>query len=152
MFAGSLKVGALAGVATTAAVAALSRRETGSASAGLNAVSHIAWGDSAARQQDPSLKYTLTGLALNAAAVTGWALVQDLLFGRRRRGVARSVAAGTATAALAYVVDYHMVPERFTPGFEKRLSGPALAAVYGVLAASLAAGAALQQRDRHNAD
>jgi hypothetical protein len=138
----------LAGVATTAAVAALSRRETGSASAGLNAVSHIAWGDRAARQQDPSLKYTLTGLALNAAAVTGWALVQDMLF-NRRRGLARSVAAGTATAALAYVVDYHMVPERFTPGFEKRLSGPALAAVYGVLAASLAAGAAL--REKHHA-
>jgi hypothetical protein len=148
MFADSLKVGALAGVATTAAVAALSRRETGSASAGLNAVSHIAWGDRAARQQDPSLKYTLTGLALNAAAVTGWALVQDMLF-NRRRGLARSVAAGTATAALAYVVDYHMVPERFTPGFEKRLSGPALAAVYGVLAASLAAGAAL--REKHHA-
>lgn len=142
----SLKLGALAGAATTAAVAALSQRETGSAVAGLNAVSHIAWGDEAARQRKASLKYTLTGLALNAAAVAGWALLHEVLFaGRRQRGWARPLAAGAATAALAYVVDYHVVPQRLTPGFEKRLSRPALAAVYGVLAASLAASRALNR-------
>jgi len=142
----ALKVGALAGATTTAAVAALGRHETGSAAAGLNAVSHIAWGDEAARQRRPSAKYTLLGVALNAAAVTGWALVHEALFsGRRQSGLARPLAAGAATAAIAYVVDYHVVPERFTPGFEKRLSRPALAAVYGVLAASLAASAAMRR-------
>jgi hypothetical protein len=37
----------------------------------------------------------------------------------------------------AYVVDYHLVPKRLTPGFEERLSPGALALVYAALGVSL---------------
>jgi hypothetical protein len=39
----------------------------------------------------------------------------------------------------AYLTDYYLVPKRFTPGFEKRLSGKSLAAIFVALAAGLAA-------------
>jgi len=39
----------------------------------------------------------------------------------------------------AYLIDYHLIPSRFTPGFEKRLSGKSLAAVFVALAMGLAA-------------
>ena len=49
-------------------------------------------------------------------------------------------ARGKTHSAVAYATDYHVVPERLTPGFEKRLSNESLAIVYGVLAACLALG------------
>ena len=44
-----------------------------------------------------------------------------------------------AVTAGAYLIDYHLIPKRFTPGFEKRLSGKSLAAVFVALAVGLAA-------------
>jgi hypothetical protein len=58
---------------------------------------------------------------------------------RTRTDYARAVTAGVATSALAYVVDYHVVPDRFTPGFEKRLPDRSLGLIYTVLALGLAA-------------
>lgn len=49
-------------------------------------------------------------------------------------------------AAGAYVTDYYLVPRRFTPGYEKRLSGQALALIYGALALGLAASTMLADR------
>jgi len=133
-----LKTGALAAVTTTAALALASWARERRAAAALNAVSHILYGEKALRRDRPSPKYTLTGIALNAAAVTGWAAVRHVLFGRRREPLPRALLRGAATSALAYAVDYAVVPERLTPGFERRLSRPALFAVYAVLALSLA--------------
>ncbi|RYG47479.1 hypothetical protein EON79_07220 [bacterium] len=134
--------GLLAAAATTAAITAMAKRETGKSAAGLNSVSHIVWGDEAAEQNEVSAQYTLVGAALNAGATVGWALVQEVLLGEwaRRGNPVRALVAGTATSAFAYVVDYHVVPPRLTPGVEKRLSKPARAAMYAVLALSLAAG------------
>jgi hypothetical protein len=41
----------------------------------------------------------------------------------------------------------YLVPKRFTPGFEKRLSGPSLTLIYGALALGLAAGVLLRERE-----
>jgi hypothetical protein len=138
----TLKVGLAASAATTLACNALGELEEGNAIAPINAVSHILWGDRAARQENASVKYTLTGGLLNTAAVVGWAGVHRLLFGRgaMRPSVGVAIAQGCATSALAYVTDYYVVPKRFTPGFEKRLSSWSLMAVYGTLALALAAG------------
>lgn len=139
--------GALASLATSAAAALFGVAEDNNAVAPLNSVSHILWGDRAARRNQPSMKYTATGAALNSVAVTGWAALHELLLGRfARKGPAAAVASGAATAGLADVVDYYVVPRRFTPGFEKRLSRGALAGIYGALALSLAAGSLLSRR------
>ena len=55
-------------------------------------------------------------------------------------------ARGAATSAIAYVVDYHVVPRRLTPGFELRLPGAALAGIYAAMALGLAARDLLGER------
>lgn len=142
LFEDGMRTGVVAGAATTLAVASCGELEDRNAIAPLNAVSHIAWGEKAAKQNKPSWKYTATGVILNAAAVIGWATIYEWLFGRAaaKGNVAAAVAGGAAVSAAAYVTDYHVVPERFTPGFEKRLSNQSLAAVYGALALGLAFG------------
>jgi hypothetical protein len=56
------------------------------------------------------------------------------------------VADAALVAGLACLVDYTITPPRFTPGFEKRLSKPALAAVYAAFGAGLAAAALWRRR------
>ncbi|MGV3615436.1 MAG: hypothetical protein ACO1SV_08905 [Fimbriimonas sp.] len=133
----------LASTATTTALTAwLGKKETGSAAAPFNATSHIVHGEEAVRHNEVSAKYTLTGVILNAAAMLAWSGVQEFAFGRwaRKGTVERAVVSGAATSALAYVTDYHVVPKRLTPGFEKRLSNKALFVTYVGLALALAAG------------
>lgn len=143
----SLWNGAVATATTSAAAAICGVIENRSAVAPINAVSHILWGDRAARHSESSVKYTVPGVLLNAAAVTSWAALQELMFGRRqrRRSVGGAVAEGVAISAMAYVTDYYLVPSRFTPGFEKRLSNRSLASIYGVLALSLGLGSLLRR-------
>ena len=43
-------------------------------------------------------------------------------------------------AALAYFIDFRLVPRRLTPGFEHKLSGRSLLFVYVVLALALGLG------------
>jgi hypothetical protein len=143
-----LQTGAVATATTTMAATAFGQMEENNAIAPLNSVSHIAWGDKAAHRDGASWKYTATGTALNAAAVTSWAALYELFFGRRgaRGDVGGALLGGAIVSGLAYVVDYHVVPKRFTPGFEKRLSNGALLGIYGALAAGLALGG-LMKRD-----
>lgn len=132
----------LATAGTTVAASLLGRKDAGSAAAALNATSHILYGERAARQDEFSLKYTLAGSVLNAAAMLSWAALQELGLGRWARGgsTTRAAMAGAATSGVAYITDYRVVPERLTPGFEKRLSRTSLAIVYSVLALALAVG------------
>ena len=142
----ALTSGTVAGIATAIAAALAGRRETGSYAAPLNATSHVLWGDRAAMRNAASLKYTLTGFLLNHASAIFWAAVHEKFFGAGARTPAsplRSLAGSAAVTAGAYVTDYYLVPKRLTPGFEKRLSGNSLAAIYGVLALGLAAGSLL---------
>lgn len=131
--------GTIAGVATALTATALGEKERSSPAQPLNATSHILFGDEAARQKRPSLKYTGTGFLLNHAATIMWAAVYEELFGQAAdsRQVGKALAGGAAVAGLAYLTDYFLIPERFTPGYEKPLSGGALATIFGALALSL---------------
>lgn len=148
----TLQTAGPATAATSAAVAACGAFDDGNAVAPVNAVSHIAWGDEAAEQEDASLNYTLSGATLNAVAIASWAAVYELGFGRRARqgNVKAAIVGGVATAALAYVTDYYIVPKRLTPGFEKRLSSPSMLAVYVALAASLPLASLMAGRNSRN--
>lgn len=136
----ALVAGATASAATAATVALAGLAETGSPWPALNAISKMVHGNHAPWRNEASWKYTGTGALLNTAAVFSWAAVYAVLRGpRTRTDYARAVTAGVATSALAYVVDYHVVPERFTPGFERRLPDRSLGLIYAVLALGLAA-------------
>jgi hypothetical protein len=135
---GLLGTAAAATIATTAAGMLLSFLETRKPAAGLNAVSHILWGDEAARVDRFDVQHTLAGGVLNAGAMASWAAVNEML--PRARGTGSAIAKGALVSALAYLVDYYVVPKRLTPGFEKRFSPPAMLALYATLAAGLALG------------
>lgn len=123
--------GILSGAAAALCVAIAGHRETGSYAAPLNATSHVLWGDEeAARQNAVSGKFTGLGAFIHFGASIFWAAMYEALPGPAPLRAA-------ATAATAYVVDYHVVPKRLTPGFELRVSPRALSAVYVALALGL---------------
>lgn len=142
----ALVSGTAAGLATALTASLAGKREAGSYAAPLNATSHIVWGDGAAQRQQPSIKYTLTGFLLNHASAIFWASFYERWFGRssgassgRMGSLARPIVGAAVVTAGAYVTDYYLVPKRFTPGFEKRLSGKSLLAIYGALAIGMVA-------------
>lgn len=153
----ALVSGTVSGLATSAIAALAGRRETASYAAPINATSHILWGDEAASHNDTSLKYTASGFLLNHLAALMWAAVYEKWvapavsrWSSPRPALAPLVAAtgGAAVAAGAYITDYYLVPKRFTPGYEKRLSGQSLALIYGALALGLAASTLFADRHR----
>lgn len=131
--------GSFAGLITTAAVAQAGARETGSAAAPINATSHVLWGDDAGQTDAVDLKHTLPGLLINVGAGVFWALVHELVLERLpRRDRATAAASGAAVAGLAYVVDYHLIPRRLSPGWELRLPRKSVALGFVALGLSLA--------------
>jgi hypothetical protein len=138
-----------AGVLSTVALMLLGRRENGSAFAPLNATSHIVWGDEAVSVDEPDWKHTGVGQALHHASAFFWGALFEVLQARRTRPTTAGVITDAAvTTAVAAVVDLKLVPNRLTPGFERRLSNAALGVTYGALAAGLVIGgmAALRRR------
>ena len=137
-----LQGAALATLGTTAVAALAGEVENRAPLGPINAVSQILFGDEAAQHDELSAKHTLSGALLNTAAVGSWAVVGELIYGGKRRPttLTGALAAGATVSAIAYVTDYHIVPERLTPGFEKRLSNQSLLAIYGTLAVALGLG------------
>lgn len=144
----SLLPGALASLASTLALAACGKRETGSIFAGVNAVSHWLWGDKATRVDRPSLKHTLVGYLIHHGASMFWAALFEKTCCRtldRKEAVATTTAAAAASAVACFT-DYQLTPRRLRPGFEERLSRPSLFLVYAAFGVGLAAGAYLNRR------
>jgi hypothetical protein len=140
--------GASSSLLSTAALALFGKREAGSAFAPTNAISHWYWGERAARRDRPSPRYTLPGYAIHHASATFWAVLFERACGDLldRRDTGKTLLASTAAAGVACFIDYEMTPQRLKPGYEKRLSRPALAVVYGAFGLGLAAGAMLCRR------
>ncbi|HYE91230.1 MAG TPA: hypothetical protein VEA38_09430 [Terriglobales bacterium] len=134
----SLAAGAAAAAASTLALAWTGRRELGSAATPMNGPSQWVWGRAAPYQDGADVKHTATGTVIHHAAAMIWGVLFEVLRRRAPRDVPGTVAAAVTTAAIANVVDFKLTPERLTPGFEKRLSRPALFEVYAAFAAGLA--------------
>jgi hypothetical protein len=141
-----LITGSVTTVATTAAALIVSKLETGSAAAGLNATSHIVWGDEAASVDGFEAKYTLVGGLLNAGAMLAWSVLHEVM--PQQTGTLAALGKGLLTSGTAYLTDYRVVPNRLTPGFEKRFSPRGMAWMYGVLGAAFTIAGAITARQR----
>lgn len=130
--------GSFACAVTLAVVAAFGARR-GRPAAPINAISHVLWGEQAARAARPDIRHTVPAVAINEGASILWAALYERAFGHLAENgqVARALLGGAGVAALAYLVDYHVVPKRLTPGWEYHLGRRPLAAVYAALALSL---------------
>ncbi len=139
--------GATASLLSSAALAALGEATDGSSFGPTNAISHWLWGEKATRRDGASWRYTMTGYVIHHASATFWAVLFERLMGRQqgRKDPVATLQAAAAAAAVACFVDYQITPERLRPGFEKRLSRPSLALVYGAFGLGLAAGALLRR-------
>jgi hypothetical protein len=101
----------------------------------MNAITHIYDGGPPPAHDGEHGRNTVLGFAIHTAASLWWAAFHQVVFRGR---------AAAATAALAYFVDYYVVPRRLQPGFEAYLSPRALAVVYAALAVALAAGSRIK--------
>jgi hypothetical protein len=133
--------GGLAGLLSTAVLAWGGRRDSGHAAAALNAPSHWLWGEEALRSERPDMRHTGLGQVIHHASSLLWAAAYGSLQQRRRRPTPlNALADAAAVTALAAVVDLKLTPQRFTPGFERRLSRPGLFLVYAAFGLGLALG------------
>ena len=139
-------VSGLAGGLLSHVVTALrGHSEQGRANLPMQDVSHIAWGNDPKSDTGRKPHNVAIGAALHHGASIFWAVFFEALFGRRaERSTAAALTGGATVAAAAYVTDYHIVSDRFKPGFEAHLSNRSLFLVYASLAIGLAAGARLR--------
>lgn len=141
----ALACGGAASIASTAALLAYGWRECDDVAAPLNGPSQWVWGRHAPYRNGFSWRYTFVGFLVHHLASTFWGAIYGAARGRRS-GAARDVATAGAVSGVAFLVDYHLTPQRLTPGFQNRLSRRALAGVYVAFAMGLAAGGLLRGR------
>lgn len=143
----ALREGAVAGTAasvlSTLVLGLVGKRQNGTAAAPINAASHWLWGDESLRHDGWSWRHTLPGALTQHAASIFWAALYSALHGHRpeAKQLPQAIAGGIATSATAYVIDYTITPKRFTPGYEERLNGKGMLAVYAALALGFTLGA-----------
>jgi hypothetical protein len=144
----ALLAGTVAATASGWVMVGRGRRDAGRAAAAVNAPSHWVWGDEAIRRDGVDLRHTGLGTVVHWASSVLWGSVfAALRAARRRPTAANAMADAAAVTAVAACVDLRVVPHRFTPGFERRLTGGSLCAVY----AAFAAGLAIAERAKHRA-
>ena len=134
---------------TTVSVMTLSSLEHRGPFAPVNAISHIAFGQASVGVEAPKPKLLVTGLVLNAGAMIGWAAVAELGYAVFRLPAGVLLAAcpiAILTTVLAFIVDFHVVPKRLSPGFEMILSKRSLLIVYVAMGAALVVGGLLRAR------
>jgi hypothetical protein len=167
----SLVTGTVASALSMAMLMHRSRQEIGTRAAGPNAVSHWLHGDEALRVNRVTWQHTGLGLATHHASGIFWAVLYEALLASVARApenrltpidgtlgldalrdiddrgdAATMIAGAVVVGALAAAVDLKLVPERVTPGFQRRLTDRSVAAFYVCFGLGLAVGAALTRR------
>ncbi len=131
-----LKTGFVMAAATNAAIMLASDRENGSPWAAVNSIAHIVDGDDKQQPTRYSPRESWLGIAVNGTAMCAWGvLYEGALEVTRARSSALTAVVG---AAASYAIDYKVVPKRYTPGIEQRLSRRSVLVAYAALAAALA--------------
>ncbi|WP_244851277.1 hypothetical protein [Caballeronia sp. SL2Y3] len=143
----ALASGGAAGLASAAVAAALAAKSGHRPYAVMNAVTHCLWPDTAPREERLSARYTGTGAGIHLGSAVFWGVLFETLCGRRP-SPAKVAASAATTSAVAYVVDYHVVPKRLTPGYEAHLSNQELALTYVALGAGFALAGLLRSASR----
>ncbi len=131
-----LKTGLALAATTTATIMFLSDKETQSPWAAINAIAHAVDGDGNEQPLNHSPRESRLGVLINGTAMAAWGvLYEGALTVTNTSSSPLTAALATATA---YVIDYKIVPKRFTPGIEKRLSQSSVLLIYAVLGVTFA--------------
>lgn len=129
---------ALSSLTTVALASTLGRLSGRSPAEPMNAVgSHVA-GQHASYRTSFSLQSTLPGVLINLGGCLFWSNVMEWWVRQQPLAGSRdALRRGAVAAALAYLVDYHGIPRRLRPGYERKLSRAQLLLVYSSLALAL---------------
>lgn len=146
----AMRSGAAASVVSTLILMRCGNRERGDAARPINGPSQWVWGRHAPHVPGPSVKHTLVGYAIHHAMSVLWATLFERLRTHRTPAGETAIAAA-ATAAIAYVADFKIVPPRLSPGFETELSRSCVVATYIGFAIALACVALAGRRERGSA-
>jgi hypothetical protein len=139
--------GSVASVLSTVVLSLLSKMEEGSGAGAINAPSQWLWGEREGYTKSPTARHTATGYLIHHMSSLWWAtLYEGLIVRGRKRSAARVCAGAAAITAVAYLVDYHVVPRRLRPGFRKHLSPGAILAAYTSFAVGLALAGVVRRR------
>ena len=145
--------GLAGGLASHLAASLRSRHESGRHELPMHAVSHIWYDDDPSRHKGDVPRDYAIGAGLHHGASIFWATFFEALFGRQaERSTAAALVGGATIAAGAYITDYHIVSDRYKPGFEAYLSDRSLFFVYTALALGLAASARLRGLRNHQVE
>ena len=136
----ALVSGAMASLLSTAALMLAGKRENDAPAGPINGPSQWLFGRQAAHRRRFNMGYTIPGFLIHHLTATGWALLHERIFGKRRatQSRVRQLRNAAITAAVANVVDYRLTPKRLQPGFEAQLSRKSLVGVYAAFALGLA--------------
>ncbi len=126
------KTGLVLAAATNAVIMLASDKENGSPWAALNCVAHIVDGDDKEQPEGYAPRESRIGILVNGTAMSAWGVLYEgaLLVTRTRSSPLTALLAVGA----AWVIDYRIVPKRFTPGIEKRLSQRSVLLSYTAMA------------------
>jgi hypothetical protein len=147
----TLVTGTVAGVVSTAALAALAKAEGKRAVQPTNSTSHWLQGENAGDYEAIDLAHTATGFATHQASAVFWALpFEAWLAYNPPRSSMELLRDAAVMSAIACAVDYGITPKRLTPGWELTLSRGSIAGAFASLAIGLAAGALVSRQLRSN--
>lgn len=138
----SVMSGSTASLLSAISLAILGKGELGKTAAPMNGPSQWVWGKYASFLNYFSWQYTGVGYIIHHAASIFWALFYEKNCENMnpKKNCQEIIIPALMVSAVAYVVDFYVVPKRFSPGFERRLSKESLFIVYGVFALGLAGG------------
>ncbi|MDQ3206380.1 MAG: hypothetical protein M3Q40_07740, partial [Pseudomonadota bacterium] len=128
---------------STLAASRMAQARTGSYASATNATSHWVWGARAKARHRTDVAHTAVGYGIHHASSLLWACVFERWLATRRPPA--PIVAATAITTLAYMVDYHVVPARLTPGFERHLPRRGVYAAYAAFASGLALAALVRR-------
>lgn len=142
--------GTTASFFSTISLGILGKHELDRAAAPVNGPSQWIWGRQAPFKNRFSWQYTVVGYVIHHAASVFWATFYEKYRGQwgPTESTRSLIVPAIVTTATAYVVDFYVVPKRFAPGFEQRLSKDALLIVYGIFALGLAGGALINRNSK----
>jgi hypothetical protein len=112
----------------------------------LNTIAHVVLGTRAFYVRDAHPLVTSAGIVVHVLSMVAWGALFSIGV-RRSRGIRVWVGALVLTA-LAAVLDFVLLPPRFSPGFETVLTPGEIIIVYAVMAASLGIAAAMRSERR----
>ena len=101
----------------------------------LNTVAHILIGSRAFYVLNAHPLVTPAGILVHASSLVGWGMIFSLALARARGALVWAFA--FLFAAIVAIIDFLVLPDRLSPGFEMMLTRGEVAVVFGVMAVAM---------------